>query len=197
MSAGIGRLRPSPAMLVAVVALVFALTGAAIALPGKGSVDKNDLAKNAVKTKTIKNGAVSGPKLKAGAVTSDKLADGAVTNGKIANGAVNAAKLAPGTLEPVAYATVNQDGSVDESTSKGVTDANVVEDSGVYGFRGLAFTPKLVTMNYLFDTQSITGDLGDGNGRIFYGDCSAVTGADQLCVAPDDIPDHIQVIFFG
>jgi len=45
-------------MLVAVVALVAAMSGAAIALPGQSSVKSNDIAKGAVKGKQIATGAV-------------------------------------------------------------------------------------------------------------------------------------------
>jgi hypothetical protein len=57
-----GRL-PSPALLVAVVALVAALTGSAVALQGKNSVKSNDIAPGAVKGKDIATGAVKPPKL--------------------------------------------------------------------------------------------------------------------------------------
>jgi hypothetical protein len=50
--------RPSPALLVSVIALVFALGGVATALPGKKNIDKNDLSKNVVKSKHIKDGGV-------------------------------------------------------------------------------------------------------------------------------------------
>jgi hypothetical protein len=49
---------PSPAMLVAIVALVAALTGSAVALQGKNSVKSNDIAPNAVKGKDIATGAI-------------------------------------------------------------------------------------------------------------------------------------------
>lgn len=88
------RVRPSAGVVIGIIALVFAMGGAAVALPGKNKVDKNDIAKNAVTTKTLKNGAVTGAKLGAGAVTADKLGAGAVTDAKLANGAVTTAKLA-------------------------------------------------------------------------------------------------------
>ena len=43
------RLSPSPALLVAICALVLALTGSAVALKGKNTVKSNDLAPGAVK----------------------------------------------------------------------------------------------------------------------------------------------------
>ena len=55
--------RPSPALVVAMVALIAAVSGTALALPGKNSVKSNDIAKGAVKGKDIKNEAVKPHKL--------------------------------------------------------------------------------------------------------------------------------------
>ena len=52
--------RPSPALIVAMIALVAALAGSAVALPGKSQVDKNDIKKNAVKGKQVKNDSLTG-----------------------------------------------------------------------------------------------------------------------------------------
>ena len=54
------RLRrlPSPAMVVAVIALVTALTGAAVALPGRNSVTSNDIKPKNVKKSDIRPAAV-------------------------------------------------------------------------------------------------------------------------------------------
>ena len=49
---------PSPAMLVAVIALVAALAGSAVALPGNNSVKSNDIKRDAVKGTDIAPGAV-------------------------------------------------------------------------------------------------------------------------------------------
>jgi hypothetical protein len=54
---------PSPALVVSVVALVVATSGAALALPGKNSVKSNDIAPGAVKGKDIATQAVKPPKL--------------------------------------------------------------------------------------------------------------------------------------
>src|SRR6476469_6885071 len=59
MSKSIRRL-PSPALVVALVALVAALAGSAVALPGKNKVDKNDIRKAAVAGKQVKNDSVTG-----------------------------------------------------------------------------------------------------------------------------------------
>jgi hypothetical protein len=66
--------RPSPAMIVACVALIAALSGGAYA-----AKKLKKLPKNIVSSKSIKNGAVTEPKLKNGAVTQAKLAPGVGT----------------------------------------------------------------------------------------------------------------------
>ncbi len=67
------RRLPSPAMLVAIVALVAALTGSAVALQGKNSVKSNDIAPNAVKGKDIASKAVKSRQIADNAITSPKL----------------------------------------------------------------------------------------------------------------------------
>lgn len=57
------RKLPSPAMLVAIVALVVGLTGSAVALKGKNSVKSNDIAPSAVKGSDIHKQAIKPPSL--------------------------------------------------------------------------------------------------------------------------------------
>lgn len=60
---------------VAVIALVAALAGSAVALPGSNTVDANDIRRNAVKSKQIKNGSVTSADLANGTVSAIDLAD--------------------------------------------------------------------------------------------------------------------------
>jgi hypothetical protein len=113
---------------VAYVALFVALSGTAIALPGKNKVKKNDIARgavvgraiaaDAVKKAKIRNAAVvasklgqgavttpalidnavTGPKLATDSVTRNKVAQGSINGGKIANGAINSTKVDNGSL---------------------------------------------------------------------------------------------------
>lgn len=104
--------------VVGYIALFAALGGTAAALPGRNSVDANDIAKKAVKSRALANkavkgraiapgavkngkladGAVSATKLQDGAVVQTKLGDAAVTNEKLANGAVTSQKVRDGDL---------------------------------------------------------------------------------------------------
>jgi hypothetical protein len=71
--------RPSPAMAVAFIALLAALSGTAAALPGKNGVDSGDIkngqvkgrdiAKNAVTGKKVKNSSLIGPDVKNASLT--------------------------------------------------------------------------------------------------------------------------------
>jgi hypothetical protein len=55
--------RPSPAMAVAFIALLAALSGTAVALPGRNTVDSGDIGRGAVKRADIGRNAVNGGKV--------------------------------------------------------------------------------------------------------------------------------------
>ena len=82
--------RPSPALVISIIALIIALGGtsyAAFSVP-KNSVGSKQLRKNAVTTKKIAGRAVTGAKLANGAVTGAKIANQTITGKQI-----NLAKL--------------------------------------------------------------------------------------------------------
>jgi hypothetical protein len=96
------RLRPSPAMVVAFIALFAALAGTALSVgsrvPGKNGVKTSDVAPKAVKAGKLAGGAVTEPKLAGNAVTAGKLAANAVTSQKLAANAVTGEKVAADSL---------------------------------------------------------------------------------------------------
>jgi hypothetical protein len=91
--------RPSPALIVAIIALIAALTGTAWAALGKNSVGSKQLKKNAVTSAKIKNNAITTAKIKNGAITGAKVQAGSLgtvpnaTNAVNATNATNAANL--------------------------------------------------------------------------------------------------------
>ena len=91
--------RPSPAILVAVIALVAALGGSAVAEVATTS-KLNKKEKKQVKKIAKKQGQKQAKKqvAKQFPVGSSQLADGAVTAPKLADGAVNGAKIAAGSI---------------------------------------------------------------------------------------------------
>jgi len=101
-------LRPSPGVLIATIALVLAMTGAAYA-SNENRIHSNDIAKRAV--------------------TGRKIARDAVKSGKIANGKIKAKDLAAGVIPNVptlAYGRVNKNG------------ANPAPAAGAIGITGVA-----------------------------------------------------------
>jgi hypothetical protein len=71
--------RPSAAMSVAFIALAVAIGGTASALPGKKSVDQNDLRKNVVGSKNVKDGNLTGGDVGDGSLTGGDVGDGSLT----------------------------------------------------------------------------------------------------------------------
>jgi hypothetical protein len=105
------RLRPSPALVVAMIALFVSIGGVgyaaskidtndikreAVTKPkiAKKAVSANRIAENAVKTKKIRDQAVTTDKIADQAVNTDKIGDLAVTTPKILDQAVTTEKLA-------------------------------------------------------------------------------------------------------
>jgi hypothetical protein len=98
----------TPGMAVAIIALMVALGGTAVAAStlANGSVTSAKIANSAVTPAKIANSAVKSAKIANGSVASAKIANSAVTSAKIANSAVTSAKIAPGTLGGVSAAKV-------------------------------------------------------------------------------------------
>jgi hypothetical protein len=92
---------PSPAMIVACVALFIALGGTsyAAATLAANSVGTKQLKKNAVSSAKIKNAAVTGTKVKDGTLTGAKIADATITTAKLTDASVTGAKLADASVD--------------------------------------------------------------------------------------------------
>jgi hypothetical protein len=181
------RIAPSASMIVACVALFVALGGVGYAA---ATINSAQIQNNAIKSVDIKNRGIAKKDLSKKAVK-------ALTGQKGAPGTKGEAGAPGADGSALAYAYVNADGSVDETRSKGIADANVVPDGGIYGFRGLGFSPKNIQVTTAFDTASVTGDNGSG-GQGFIGDCDFVDGVDEACVSTnnDADPGSKQVQYF-
>ena len=80
--------RPSPAMAVAFVALLAALSGTAVALPGKNTVDSGDIRNGQVRTKDIRNNAVTTKKVKNNNLRSNDIRNNTLTGNDINEGSL-------------------------------------------------------------------------------------------------------------
>ena len=139
------RRLPSPALIVAVLALIVGLSGSALAVNAaknsvttksikNGAVKSKKIAKKAVKTKHLADGAVKEANLGDGAVTAPKLGDSAVTTAKLANGAVSADKLGKDavTNEKIGDAAVDNAELAEESVSVGKIEPGALSASRFY-----------------------------------------------------------------
>lgn len=98
--------RPSPAMAVAFVALLAALSGTAVALPGKNTVDSGDLKKNAVKNADIAKNAVNGKKVKNSSLASGDVKNESLTGGDVKNESLTGSDINESTLGKVPSAAI-------------------------------------------------------------------------------------------
>jgi hypothetical protein len=131
---------PSPALILAFVALVAALgTGSAFALKGKNTVDTGDIKKNAVRSSDVKNNALTGADINEGTLsiaggggggggtTSDvqpftaRLAANQTKTLTIGNFTVTSATNAAGACGPIQL----QSGNLDSQRSIGLNTAFV------------------------------------------------------------------------
>ncbi|MQA74926.1 MAG: hypothetical protein GEU88_11395 [Solirubrobacterales bacterium] len=121
-------LRPTPALLIALAALVVAMSGAAVALPGKGTVTTNDIRKGAVETKNIAKRAVKGKNLAEDSVKKRHVARGAIGSRQIKGKSIRGNRLKEGAIKwkQIADHTITAKQIADATiTGKQVADATI------------------------------------------------------------------------
>ncbi len=195
------RSRPSPALIVSVVALVAALAGTAVAAnptATSSAINKKKVKKIANKqidkrlpwgTGDIAGGAVTTDKLADGAVAREKIAGGAVAREKIAGGAVNNAKVEAGSLSAnrltaqarvdlrgsLAYAQVDDNGpALVAARTRNITGVTR-PSAGVYC---LTVAPSIAGRVFAANGSPIVATVGNPE----FGNSSTITG-DEI-VAP-------------
>lgn len=151
------RPRLTFANAVSVLALFVALGGASYAafkVP-KNSVGTKQLKKNAVTTAKIKKEAVTAARVRKNALTGTQINEDTLSvvpsattavNASNASNAINSINAATAKIaesaQPIAFAHVNADGTLDAANSKNVGVVDHSTAKGVYCFGGLPFTPR-------------------------------------------------------
>jgi hypothetical protein len=95
------RKRPSPAMVVAFVALCVALAGTASALPGRNRVKRDDIARNAVRSSDIARNSIRNRHIKARQVTRSKIARRSINSPLVGNDALLGSNILESSLSKV------------------------------------------------------------------------------------------------
>ncbi len=151
------RRRPSPAMVVACIALLVALSGTGIAAV-------TALPNNSVGPAQLKSNAVTNPKLAASAVTNAKLAADAVTGAKVKNGSLQKGDFAAGQLPSGPAGPKGDTGDKGETGPQGVIGAITVRSSTVLidggtGQNG-AYSTRSISRNCDSDEKAISAGTG-------------------------------------
>jgi hypothetical protein len=112
--------KPSPAMAVAFVALLAALSGTAIALPGTNTVNSGDIVNNTIRSKDVRNGTVRGKDIKNGSVKSLDVGDDSLTGTDIDESTLGQVPSA-NTANSANIASTVPDGSIGASKLGSIT----------------------------------------------------------------------------
>jgi hypothetical protein len=80
--------KPSPALVVAFIALVAALSGSAIALPGKNTVDSGDIKNNVVRSNDVRNGQIATKDVKNNNLRSNDIRNNTLTGNDVNEGSL-------------------------------------------------------------------------------------------------------------
>lgn len=182
---------PSPALIVSIAALVIAMAGSAIALPGKARVKKDDIAQGAVTKKAIKKGAV----------TTKRLQDGSVTGEKIANATIGAGKIVDGVVPTYAYAYVDTDLAVTQA--KNLDNATVSEQGSFVCFYGIKFDVENIQVTTVSGSGGIEDSFpqttvpGEDSPSCDGAESAAVQFYDVSANNPDPNPPRFQILFNG
>ena len=106
--------RPSPAMVVAFVALGVAMAGTASALPGKNRVRKDDIGRAAVRTQHIYKNAVRSKHIRARNVTRSKISRRAINSELVGQDALTGENIVESSLSTVPNSSKVNSRSVDK-----------------------------------------------------------------------------------
>jgi hypothetical protein len=126
---------PSPAATLAFIALVAALSGSAIALPGTGSVDSGDIKNNSVGTKDLRNNHV-----RSNDVRNNSLTGGDVRNNSLTGGDVRNNSLTGNDVNESTFGKVPSAGSADNAANA-ANATNAANAAAVGGFRVVRVDP--------------------------------------------------------
>ena len=176
--------KPTPAMAVAFVALLAALSGTAVALPGKNSVDSGDIKNKTIRGKDLRGNAVTSGKVKNNNLTGTDMRDDSLTGADINESTLG---QVPSANSANSATSANDSGAVDGfSANELIRAASASADSSAFNgtaptFPGGGGTPVLTTTinapksgflhivassdNFGSDTDVVCGISVDGAAR--------------------------------
>jgi hypothetical protein len=154
--------RPSPALVVATIALFVALSGSAVALQGQNTVDSGDIINGEVGSKDLNNGGVKSKDVKDENLQSADVKNEALTSADVSDESLGSADLGPASVHASELALIDE---VPDPTPFDFGNQDEGNNDYVYG-TSIATCPA--------DTTVI------GGGGEFLGAATGGAGADEL-----------------
>jgi hypothetical protein len=111
--------RPSPAAVIAFVALMIALSGSAIALPGTNKVDSGDIKNGTVKSKDVRDNNLKSRDVRDGALTGVDIKDGTLAGADIDEGTLG---QVPSAATAARATTADNAAAANRATTAGKAD---------------------------------------------------------------------------
>jgi hypothetical protein len=177
-------------MAVAFVALLAALSGTAVALPGRNTVDSGDLKRGAVKSSDIARGAVTGSKIRNSAVTGSKIQNRTITGAKLTNNTITGAQINESTLGTVPRAEHANTAST-ANTAEHATTANTAGNASTVG--GHAANSLVRVASAGADGDVLVGESGTALSTAIAAPSAGFlvinAGSDVSSVPPADVVD--------
>jgi len=143
--------RPSGATGVAFLALVAALSGTAVALPGTNTVDSGDIKNNSVRSKDLRNNDVRGKDIRTGAVSSSDLRNDGVTGTDVRESTL--AKVPRAASADSATVAINAANLGGEPAGDYLNDIRMVTETSASD----SVSPKTVTANCASGEEIVGG----------------------------------------
>jgi hypothetical protein len=147
--------KPSPAMAIAFIALLAALSGTAVALPGKNTVDSGDIKNNSVRSKDLRNNNVATKDVKNNNLRSADIRNNSLTGTDINEGSLgqvpsaNTANNATSATNATTAANAQSLGGIPAS---GYTRNDCSSTTGQ--LKGFALVPGSAAMSTAFTNVS-------------------------------------------
>jgi hypothetical protein len=142
---------PSPSMAVAFVALLAALGGTAVALPGGNSVKKDDIAAGAVNSSDLRNNSVLGRDVRTSTLRGSDIGANTVTGSDVNEGSL-------GTVPSA-------------NTANSAGTANTANSAAQAGNAGTVDGISLVTIDYRAPSGAATSTIFERNGLRIVANC--------------------------
>ncbi len=175
--------RPSPAMIVACLALLLALTGSAIAAGiAKNSVRSAQIVDGTVRTVDLHDNAVNSAKVADNSLTADDLGPNSVGSEEIAENAVSSPQVAPDSLTSGDLGPNSVTSS--EIADQSVTSADIAPDSVRATQLGTITQRNISATIQAGKTGSVSADCEPGEQIISGGGQPSVFGVEMTTTRP-------------